>query len=185
MIIIITINFLDSFVNISAISLGFVILNSLQVSAKYRHHYYNTLLHFQCWPYSARSCTSTTSGSACPPCGGRHNHCLLPHPSVDFTLHYGIMYKLSGETNRERAVTFSIATMASPVVVLTIMIFVVRCYKNNNTTTTSTTTTNNNNDYNNNNNNNDDNPKTRWAWLRWPPWVLASAFFQPGWNQKN
>ena len=47
----------------------------------------------------------------------------LSTPSVDFTLHYGIMYKLSGETNRERAVTFSIATMASPVVVLTIVIF--------------------------------------------------------------
>jgi len=35
--------------------------------------------------------------------------------SVDFTLHYGIMYKLSGETDRDKAVTFSIATMASPV----------------------------------------------------------------------
>ena len=46
MIIIITINFLCLFVIISAISLGFVILNSLQVSDKYRHHYYNTLLFF-------------------------------------------------------------------------------------------------------------------------------------------
>ena len=59
-----------------------------------------------------------------------HHHChwaqvyhpSSPHnyqyasPSVDFTLHYGIMYKLSGETSRERAVTFSIATMASPVI---------------------------------------------------------------------
>ena len=35
--------------------------------------------------------------------------------SVDFTLHYGIMYKLSGETDRDKSVTFSVATMASPV----------------------------------------------------------------------
>ena len=35
--------------------------------------------------------------------------------SVDFTLHYGIMYKLSGESDRDKSVTFSVATMASPV----------------------------------------------------------------------
>lgn len=35
--------------------------------------------------------------------------------SVDFTLHYGIMYKLSGETDRNKSVTYSVATMASPV----------------------------------------------------------------------
>merc|ERR1719391_1033538 len=35
--------------------------------------------------------------------------------SVDFTLHYGIMYKLSGESDRDKSVVFSVATMASPV----------------------------------------------------------------------
>ena len=35
--------------------------------------------------------------------------------SVDYTLHYGIMYKLSGHSDRVESVSYSVASMGSPV----------------------------------------------------------------------
>ena len=51
----------------------------------------------------------------------------IPGLSVDFSLHYSIMYKLSGQSDRLQSVRYSVSTMAAPVTMAAFTTFTAGC----------------------------------------------------------